>query len=110
MTFSRPCRATLNGCCAASGKAGALVGALLFATGTARYGNGPVMLFCSAVSFLSFVLTWFFVSSLLGDNATLDNKKLAVPESRRLMDHEKKSSMTVVLSVPSLFDYYHDEY
>ena len=105
MTFSRPYRATLNGVSAASGKAGALIGALLFATSAARYGNGLVMIFCSFISIVSFVLTWFFVPSTFGEESELTDSALPRAEGKALLDHKQSHQ-----SVPSLFDYFHESH
>ena len=53
MTFSVNCRSTLNGICAASGKAGALLGAFLFKPASEIFGDDVVMLFCSGISIVS---------------------------------------------------------
>ena len=60
MTFSRPCRATLNGVCAACGKFGALLGSCIFLPLATRIGNAQVMLLCAMVSLISAVLTFIF--------------------------------------------------
>jgi len=66
LTFSKSCRSTLNGICAACGKAGALMGATLFAPTAINLGDGVVMIICAVISMLSFILTGIFVSSDVG--------------------------------------------
>jgi len=70
MTFSKPCRSTLNGISAASGKAGALFGAILFEPVAITLGNNSVMIICAMLSLFSFILTLFFVSGNVGLGAT----------------------------------------
>jgi MFS transporter, PHS family, inorganic phosphate transporter len=65
MTFSKSCRATMNGVCAASGKAGALVGTMVFAMAADRFGQPVVMLVSAALSFVGVALTLTCVSELL---------------------------------------------
>lgn len=64
VTFSRPCRSTLNGICAASGKIGALLGSLLFLPLANWLGNDKVMLACSLVSLLGAAMTLFLDDSM----------------------------------------------
>lgn len=66
LTFSKSCRSTLNGICAACGKAGALMGATLFAPTAINFGDDVVMIICAVISMLSFILTGIFVSSDVG--------------------------------------------
>lgn len=53
MTFSHSSRSTLNGVCAALGKAGALLGALLFKPASQRFGDPTVLIICSFISVVS---------------------------------------------------------
>lgn len=57
ITFSPQCRSTLNGIAAASGKAGALVGSLLFDPLSNKYGDAFVMFLCALTSVLAGVIT-----------------------------------------------------
>jgi len=63
LTYSPLCRSTLNGISAASGKLGALFGALLFEPATDLWGDGVVMMICASLSIIGFVLTWVCVST-----------------------------------------------
>lgn len=63
ITFSRPCRSTLNGICAAFGKLGALLGATLFVPLATWLGNDHVMIACAAVSVLAATMTMFFIDT-----------------------------------------------
>lgn len=60
LVYSHDCRSTLNGISAAAGKAGALVGATLFAPAAASFGNDKVMMICAGVSVVAFGLTKCF--------------------------------------------------
>jgi PHS family inorganic phosphate transporter-like MFS transporter len=59
LTFSPGCRSTLNGICAACGKIGALAGVTLFEPTAAKFGDSAVMLLCSGLSLLGFLLTCY---------------------------------------------------
>jgi PHS family inorganic phosphate transporter-like MFS transporter len=63
LLYSPECRSTLNGISAASGKLGALVGATLFEPAATRFGDAHVMMICSSVAALAFILTYCFVPS-----------------------------------------------
>jgi Na+/melibiose symporter-like transporter len=54
-------RTTLNGICAAFGKFGALLGATLFDPTAEQYGDGTVMIICSVISTIAFIITYWFV-------------------------------------------------
>lgn len=73
LVFSPECRSTLNGIAAASGKAGALVGATLFAPTADAFGDSAVMLICAGVAVVAFGLTFCFAempdTSRLAGNA-----------------------------------------
>jgi MFS transporter, PHS family, inorganic phosphate transporter len=60
LIFSKECRSTLNGVCAASGKLGALMGAMLFAPTASAIGDNYVMLICAAICMIAFGLTKLF--------------------------------------------------
>lgn len=55
MTFSYSSRSTLNGICAAFGKLGALLGALLFKPASQRFGDPAVLIMCAFISVVSAV-------------------------------------------------------
>lgn len=57
ITFSSSCRSSLNGISAASGKAGALLGAALFEPLADDLGDDCVMLICAGVSVMALFLT-----------------------------------------------------
>lgn len=59
LTFSPDCRSTLNGISAASGKAGALIGSIMFEPVTAKYGDATVMSLCAVISILAGVITLY---------------------------------------------------
>ena len=61
VTFSPTCKSTLNGVSAACGKAGALLGALVFQPATDVIGAGPVMIVCGGISIAGLLLTLFCV-------------------------------------------------
>jgi MFS transporter, PHS family, inorganic phosphate transporter len=60
LVFSPECRSTLNGIAAASGKAGALFGATLFAPAADAFGDSSVMLICAGVAVVAFGFTFCF--------------------------------------------------
>lgn len=59
LTFSPGCRSTLNGICAACGKIGALAGVTFFGPAASKFGDSAVMLMCSGLSLLGFLLTCY---------------------------------------------------
>lgn len=61
LMFSEECRSTLNGISAASGKAGALLGATLFEPAAESLGSDRVMLICGAISLVALMMTQLFV-------------------------------------------------
>jgi PHS family inorganic phosphate transporter-like MFS transporter len=95
MTFSSPCRSTLNGFCAACGKAGALLGTMIFVTAASRYGHNVVMLACSFISVVGLAVTLSCVSETVCQNSTKEGEAAA-----------KRVPMKAILSEPSLIDYY----
>lgn len=62
ITYSPSCRSSLNGISAASGKAGALLGATLFEPLADDLGDDRVMIICAGVSVLALILTWVCVA------------------------------------------------
>jgi len=65
MTFSKECRTTLNGIAAASGKAGALLGTVIFAPAATTIGQPAVMVACAILSSLGMMVTLFCVPETL---------------------------------------------
>lgn len=68
ITFSRPCRSTLNGICAASGKVGALFGSIVFLPLAQWLGNDKVMLACAVVSLIAAAMTMFLDDTAVSPN------------------------------------------
>mmetsp|Transcript_5973 Transcript_5973/g.12734 ORF Transcript_5973/g.12734 Transcript_5973/m.12734 type:complete len:411 (-) Transcript_5973:254-1486(-) len=66
MIFSPGCRSTMNGICAASGKAGALFGSIIFIPVSDAIGNATVMLICAGVSLFSLAITLWVIPSEVG--------------------------------------------
>jgi PHS family inorganic phosphate transporter-like MFS transporter len=107
MTFSKGCRSTLNGVCAACGKVGALIGTMIFAGATQRFGEEVVFLVCAVVSFVGCIITLLCVSAQVGNNDSeeVDLRKVQRPVLVVRLDNVP---MKVVISSPSLFDYHAD--
>jgi len=61
ITFSPDCRSTLNGISAASGKAGALLGSIMFEPIANKYGDAMVMFLCALTSVCGGVITAYCV-------------------------------------------------
>lgn len=61
LVFSPEIRTTLNGVSAAAGKLGALTGATLFEPVADKFGDAHVMIICSVVAILAFLMTFKFV-------------------------------------------------
>ena len=93
MTFSRPCRSTLNGICAACGKAGALIGSTAFVFAASALGEEVVLLACAGISLIGMLVTL----SCVPDIAEQDDEK---------KDSDSSVPMRVVISEPSLLDYF----
>jgi PHS family inorganic phosphate transporter-like MFS transporter len=102
MTYSQPCRSTLNGLCAACGKAGALLGASVFAIAEERFGHTLVFGACGFVSLIGAVLTWYCVSSDVGAPAPHTLVSTTVPVET---DDPGRLPMKTIWSQPSLFDF-----
>jgi PHS family inorganic phosphate transporter-like MFS transporter len=104
MTFSKGCRSTLNGVCAACGKVGALIGTMIFARAALHFGEEVVFLACAVVSFVGCIITLLCVSAQVGSNVSeeVDLRKVQRPISVERLD---TVPMKVVISSPSLFDY-----
>lgn len=62
--FFTAMQSTLNGICAASGKAGALIGSMAFAFAISRFGEEVVMMACAGVSLIGMVVTLSCVSEI----------------------------------------------
>jgi PHS family inorganic phosphate transporter-like MFS transporter len=107
MTFSKGCRSTLNGVCAACGKMGALIGTMVFASATQRFGEEVAFIACAVVSFVGCIITLLCVSAQVGTNDSdeVDLRKIQRPIVSERLDHVP---IKVVISAPSLFDYYAD--
>lgn len=76
ITFSRPIRSTLNGICAASGKIGALLGALLFLPLATWVGDAQVIKLCACVSLIGAILTFFFTGDGIDDDNNNDEGRV----------------------------------
>ena len=117
ITFSRPIRSTLNGICAASGKIGALLGAVLFLPLATWVGDAQVILLCACVSIVGAMLTFFFTNDALEDDqeGIVDNncreelKRLSSEaQLMELREQEEckdpKRRMSKELSMPTFLD------
>jgi PHS family inorganic phosphate transporter-like MFS transporter len=108
MTFSRSCRSTLNGICAACGKAGALIGTVGFVTAADRFGQKAVFLACALVSFGGCLISWLCISSQVGMDDDGDGIQSHMAAKQQSWTEERghtKVPMRVVYSEPSLMDY-----
>ena len=108
MTFSKHCRSTLNGACAACGKVGALVGATVFATSVQRYGQSPVFWTCSSLCLVGFFVTKVCVTcSHAVKEQLILAEVLEEGQAASLKDkpnHAKR--IPSVYSMPSIFDFH----
>lgn len=113
ITFSRPIRSTLNGICAASGKIGALLGAVLFLPLATWVGDAQVILLCACVSIVGAMLTFFFTNDAFEDDQeAIDNspegwKRLS--SEAHLMELRQQEEcyprrMSKELSMPTFLD------
>lgn len=96
MTFSRNCRATLNGVCAACGKVGALLGASIFVMAVQQFGEPVVFACCAVLSIIGLVITLVCVEEGVDTENQNDEK-----------ENDAAPAMRPSFSMPSLFDYYH---
>ena len=107
MTFSRPCRSSLNGVCAASGKVGALLGATIFLPLASWFGNADVMLLCASISIVSAILTFLFINddveSSLEDNDT-GARKSSESHLLSLQVEIQEKELLKVVSMPTFLD------
>lgn len=120
MTFSRPCRSTLNGICAASGKFGALLGACIFLPLASRFGIAHVMILCAVVSIASAGLTLIFTEDVAASKKNPDDDIDAVRISSvvhlsSLQDGESDTMKVMsshkfrtTVSMPTFLDFTHD--
>lgn len=69
LLFENEHRATWNGVSAAAGKLGALTGATLFEPAANRFGDGAVMLICSGVAVVAYILTYCTVPNQQKDRS-----------------------------------------
>jgi len=110
LTFSKTCRSTLNGICAACGKAGALVGAVLFVRAAAAYGQKAVFLACGVLSFVGCLITLLCVSDQVSEKRdeiekhSADRSLIDMQEELAFEARTTRVSMKVVYSNPSLMD------
>ena len=120
MTFSRPCRSTLNGICAASGKFGALLGACIFLPLASRVGIAHVMILCAVVSIASAGLTFIFTEDVVAPEKYRDDDVDAVRISSvvhlsSLQDGESDTmkvgashKLPTTVSMPTFLDFTHE--
>ena len=113
MTYSKSCRSTLNGICAACGKAGALIGATIFVSASHEYGEQFVFFTCALLSFTGCLLTLIFVSGRVGQHTNTDDEE---EEYQRQIEQtmnelnggaieaRRPVTLRMVYSHPSIFD------
>lgn len=114
MTFTKRCRSTLNGVCAACGKVGALVGSMVFVQAVRNYGQNVVFGSCSVLSLVGFVVTMLCVappSSPLPQEeilAALEQGTIPVDSAMVAKKRETPARIPSVFSMPSIFDFHED--
>ena len=102
ITFSRPCRSTLNGVCAASGKVGALLGSIIFLPLSNWLGDDKIMVVCSSISLIAAVMTLFLDDCLEETPMTkISSEALLVALNS---DVGATSNLRKAGSMPSIFD------
>ncbi|KAL7532410.1 hypothetical protein ACHAXR_005293 [Thalassiosira sp. AJA248-18] len=114
LTFSRPCRSTLNGMCAASGKVGALIGSATFLPLASMLGNAGVMFLCAAVSTIAAFLTAFFTEGdafaeeelLKGAQSNSEAQRISSEVHLSYLQKKTKHAQDVsrVISMPNFLD------
>ena len=116
LTYSRACRATMNGISAASGKVGALVGAMAFASALNAFSQQAIFLACAMLSFVGGLLTLCCVSGRVGyrdHDPDEDDSNTQEATDTTIMDLSLRDdrmisdtiAMKVVFSEPSLIDF-----
>lgn len=107
MTFSRACRSTLNGVCAACGKAGALIGTMVFVAAADRYGHQAVFLACALLSFVGCIITLACVPGKVGTVDPDEDEYQSMTGQERFEAEARLSSVPIklVYSQPSLVDF-----
>jgi len=118
MTFSKRCRSTLNGFCAACGKVGALVGSMAFAGAVREYGQATVFWTCAVLSLVGLGVTVVCVNATALSDEEVVLKIIQQQEQQQQRQegdhvHNKGSwrdrfRVPSVYSMPSIFDF-HEE-
>jgi PHS family inorganic phosphate transporter-like MFS transporter len=106
MTFSRECRSTLNGVCAASGKVGALLGAYFFVPASRTFGMIALFFACAVISFVRCIITLVCVRRDVGLTTSANkvgNGMYTVTEVR--LNEVASTALKVVYSEPCFLDY-----
>ncbi|CAB9513520.1 Inorganic phosphate transporter 1 [Seminavis robusta] len=109
ITYSKECRSTLNGVCAASGKVGALLGSIVFARAVQRFGQAAVFASCAWLSVIGALVTFVCVQppndDIIGPDEIIGalERGKPVPGTPVL---NKKKKIPSVYSLPSIFDFY----
>lgn len=111
MTFTKRCRSTLNGVCAACGKVGALVGSMVFAH--VAQDLTTVFWSCAVLSSLGYVVTIFCVNPPPTRHHRQDEDVLTVVEqggTHAMVGPAKVFGTRIpsVFSMPSIFDFHED--
>jgi PHS family inorganic phosphate transporter-like MFS transporter len=104
MTFSRPCRSTLNGICAACGKTGALLGSYIFLPLASQLGDANVLILCGMVSMLSAILTFSYTEDV--DSLVIKTKVGRTPSLAYLQELQVETFNDVpkTVSMPTFLD------
>lgn len=107
MTFSKPCRSTLNGVCAACGKTGALIGSVVFVRASEHFGQEAVFLACGLLSFIGCFVTLLCVNKNVGlqDEQSINLSDLDPEDIEALRSQMGSMSLKIVMSEPSLLDF-----
>jgi nitrate/nitrite transporter NarK len=93
LTFSQPCRSTLNGVCAACGKLGALMGTMIF--GAVSDGT-VVLLWCAGLSLVGWCMTY---TCVVVDSSEEEDQD-------EVQELEERVPMKVVVSRASFLDWH----
>jgi len=111
MTFSRSCRSTLNGICAACGKTGALLGSIIFVTFAQSFGHCATFCACALLAFIGCLLTLVGVSPRVGMEEEREGEGvMTYKEAEALLQaglggRPFRVPMKIVFSEPSLIDH-----